>query len=89
MGDWTSIKLAYRYILKKFFFKTFFFGVVLSMLKGKREWGFIYLLGGMNYDPFSVQQCNHHPFVISLLVYNNFGTTSLYRVTGLTVFINV
>ena len=68
---------------------TFLFGFVLSMLKGKGEWGFIYLLGGMNYDPFSVRQCNHHPFVISLLVYNNFGTTSLYRVTGLTVFINV
>ena len=26
---------------------------------------------------------------ISLLVYNDFGTTSLYRATGLTVFINV
>ena len=88
MGDWTSIKLAYRYILNFFFLNILFFGVVLSMLKGKREWGFIYLLGGMNYDPFSVRRCNRL-LVISLLVYNDFGTTSLYRATGLTVFINV
>ena len=57
-------------------------------VKGKGGEGFYLLTGGMNYDPFSVRQCNHH-FVISLLVYNDFGTTSLYRATGLTVFINV